>query len=111
MAIVIEAPSEIGPDLLTHLEAKGLAPAVPERRNFEFAGEHIFQILLAFSTVGLAEIVRYVIERYAPNDPTPEKAPVALKQLIIVIDGERIPIERLVKPGEIEKIARARDEI
>ena len=111
MAIVIEAPPEIGPELLAHLQAQGLAPTVPDRRNFEFGGEHLFQIMLAFSTVGLAEIVRYTIARYAPEGSAPEKAIAALRELTIVIDGEKVPIERLTQPGEIEKIAKQRGEI
>jgi hypothetical protein len=111
MAIIIEAPPEIGPELLAHLQAQGLAATAPEWRNFEFGGEHLFQIMLAFSTVGLAEIVRYTIARYAPEGSAPEKEIAALRELTIVIDGEKVPIERLSQPGEIEKIAKERDEI
>ncbi len=111
MAIVIEAPPEIGPELLAHLQAQGLAATAPERRNFEFGGEHLFQIMLAFSTVGLAEIVRFTIARYAPEGSAPEKAIAAVKELVVVIDGEKVPLDRLIRPGEIEKIAKERDEI
>lgn len=111
MAIVIETSAEIGADLLAHLQAQGLAPTVPEQRNFEFGGEHIFQILLAFSAVGLSEVLNYARARYLPGNAAQENALAALKELTIVIDGEKVPLERLARPGEIEKIAREREDI
>lgn len=111
MAIVIEASPEIGPELLAHLQAQGLAATAPERRNFEFGGEHVFQIMLAFSSIGLTEIVRYAIARYLPEGAAPEKVLAGAKELTIVIDGAKVPLARLAEPGEIEKIAKEREDI
>lgn len=111
MAIVIEASPEIGPELLAYLAAQGLAPTVPEKRNLDFTDPQVMQIILTLSSAGLAEIVRFALARYLPDGSGTERALAALKELTIVIDGEKVPIERLAKPGEIEKIVRERDEI
>lgn len=110
MAIVIEASPKVGPELLAYLEAQGLSPTATQQRNFTLGEGEIFQIVLAFAPVVLTEVLRYLRARDPSGEVPKEREPAAL-ELRIVIDGEKVPLERLARPGEIERIARERDAI
>lgn len=107
MAIVIEASPEIGRELQTWLEARGLAPVAHDQRNLA-AGDVILQIVLAFAPVALTEILHYLRSRNPHGDGPAERA---VAQLKITIDGERVSLEQLARPGEIDRIAREREDI
>lgn len=110
MATVIQTSLKVGPELLAYLEAQGLSPTATQQRNFTLGEGEIFQIVLAFAPVVLTEVLRYLRSRDPSGEVPKEREPAAL-ELRIVIDGEKVPLERLARPGEIERIARERDAI